>query len=156
MILQDAINRLESSEERDVLEQVLVASISLARIAMYGSSTDILYHVVGHGAQDMNVWLLFEDKFKSFCKFKAAYSTKQIGTTDSEVTIKNKYYASYIDENPDLKVDVIYTDFPYTDQVPYLERNQLYRVWLEKFYDSKYAFTEEMILIICLHISLKF
>ena len=65
LMLQDAINKLESSEERDVLEQVLVASISLARIAMYGSSTDILYHVVGHGAQDMNVWLLFEDKYKS-------------------------------------------------------------------------------------------
>lgn len=145
LILQDAINELEPSEERDVLEQVLVASISLARIAMYGSSTDILYHVVGHGAQDMNVWLLFEDKFKSFCKFKASYNKKQIGTTDSEVIITNKDYASYIDENPDLKVDVIYTDFPYTDQVPYLERNQLYRVWLEKFYDSKYALTEDML-----------
>lgn len=145
LILQDAINKLELSEERDVLEQVLVASISLARIAMYGSSTDILYHVVGHGAQDMNVWLLFEDKYKSLCKFKAAYGNKQIGTTDSEVTIINEDYASYIDENPDLKVDVIYTDFPYTDQVPYLERNQLYRVWLEKFYDSKYALTEEML-----------
>ncbi|MCD7825580.1 MAG: restriction endonuclease, partial [Clostridiaceae bacterium] len=145
LMLQDAINRLEASEERDVLEQVLVASISLARIAMYGSSTDILYHVIGHGAQDMNVWLLFEDKFKSFCKFKTTYSTKQIGTTDSDVTIINKDYASYIDENSGLKVDVIYTDFPYTDQVPYLERNQLYRVWLEKFYDSKYALTEEML-----------
>lgn len=31
---------------------------------------------------------------------------------------------------------MIYTDFPYTDQVPYLERNQLYRVWLNKFYDK--------------------
>lgn len=145
LMVQDAINELEPSEERDALEQVLVASISLARIAMYGSSTDILYHVVGHGAQDMNVWLLFEDKFKSFCKFKASYNKKQIGTTDSEVIITNKDYASYIDENTDLKVDVIYTDFPYTDQVPYLERNQLYRVWLEKFYDSKYALTEDML-----------
>ena len=45
----------------------------------------------------------------------------------------------------DLKVDVIYTDFPYTDQVPYLERNQLYRIWLESFYDSKYELTEEML-----------
>ena len=59
LMLQDTINRLESSEERDVLEQVLVASISLARIAMYGSSTDILYHVVGHGAQDMNDLVAF-------------------------------------------------------------------------------------------------
>ncbi len=145
LILQDAINKLESSDEKDLLEQALVAAISLARIAMYGSSTDILYHVVGHGAQDMNVWLLFEEKYKSFCKFKSIYSNRQIGTTTSEVIIVNKDYASYIDENPDLKVDVIYTDFPYTDQVPYLERNQLYRVWLETFYDSKYVLTEEML-----------
>ncbi|TGY90810.1 DUF2034 domain-containing protein [Petralouisia muris] len=145
LILQDAINKIEPSDEKDVLEQVLVASISLARIAMYGSSTDILYHVVGHGAQDMNVWLLFEEKYKSFCKFKSVYSDKQIGTTDSTVIIANKDYAEYIKENPDLKVDIIYTDFPYTDQVPYLERNQLYRIWLEKFYDSKYALTEDML-----------
>lgn len=145
LTLQDAINKLEPSEEKDVLEQVLVASISLARIAMYGSSTDILYHVVGHGAQDMNVWLLFEEKYKSFCKFKLAYSDKQIGTTDSSVIIANKDYAEYIKENPNLKIDIIYTDFPYTDQVPYLERNQLYRIWLEKFYDSKYALTENML-----------
>ena len=145
LTLQDAINKLEPSDEKDILEQVLVASISLARIAMYGSSTDILYHVVGHGAQDMNVWLLFEEKYKSFCKFKLTYSDKQIGTTDSSVIIANKDYAEYIKENPNLKVDIIYTDFPYTDQVPYLERNQLYRIWLEKFYDSKYALTEDML-----------
>ena len=114
LILQDAINEQEESPERDVLEQVLVASISLARIAMYGSSTDILYHVVGHGAQDMNVWMLFEDKYNSFCKFKTVYKTKQIGTTSSEVIIFNKDYADFIDENKNLKVDVIYTDFPYT------------------------------------------
>ncbi len=145
LVLQDAINRLEPSDERDVLEQVLVASISLARIAMYGSSTDILYHVVGRGAQDMNVWLLFEEKYKNFCRFKTAYRHKQIGTTDSEVILVNKDYASYMKENPDWKVDMIYTDFPYTDQVPYLERNQLYRIWLEEFYDSKYALTEDML-----------
>lgn len=145
LALQDAINKLESSDEKDILEQVLAASISLARISMYGSSTDILYHVVGHGAQDMNVWLLFEEKYKNFCKFKAAYSNKQIGATDSAVTIANKDYAEYIAENPDMRADIIYTDFPYTDQVPYLERNQLYRIWLEKFYDSKYALSENML-----------
>ncbi|MFR4165707.1 MAG: hypothetical protein ACLTZ0_06630 [Dorea formicigenerans] len=73
-------------------------------LAMYGSSTDILYHVVGHGAQDMNVWLLFEDKYKSFCKFKSVYCDRQIGTTDSEVIIVNKDYASYIDENPGARI----------------------------------------------------
>ena len=103
---------------------------------MYGSSTDILYHVVSHGAQDMNVWILFEDKYKSFCKFKQVYYDKQIGQCDSEVNIYNMDYADFIDRNNDLGIDVIYTDFTYTDQVPYLERNQLYRVWLEKFYDK--------------------
>lgn len=146
LTLQDSINKLAPSYERDVLEQIFVASISLARVAMYGSSTDILYHVVGHGAQDMNVWLLFEGKYKNFCRFKAAYRDKQIGATDSDVIIANRDYAAFIQENPDLKVDVIYTDFPYTDQVPYLERNQLYRIWLEEFYDSnKYALTEDML-----------
>ena len=145
LILQDAVNSQEASQERDILEQVLVASISLARIAMYGSSTDILYHVVGHGAQDMNVWMLFEDKYNSFCKFKKTYHDKQIGITSSEVIILNEDYADFIDKTPNLNVDLIYTDFPYTDQVPYLERNQIYRVWLEKFYDSKYKLSKEML-----------
>ena len=143
--LQDAINRLESCLEKDILEQILVASISLARIAMYGSSTDILYHVVSHGAQDMNVWILFEDKYKSFCKFKQVYYDKQIGQCDSEVNIYNMDYADFIDRNNDLGIDVIYTAFTYTDQVPYLERNQLYRVWLEKFYDKNYKLSDDML-----------
>lgn len=145
LMLQDSINKLEPSEERDVLEQVLVSSISLARIALYGSSTDILYHVVGHGAQDKNVWMIFEEKYKNFCKFKSKNKNRQIGTANSEVKIFNKDYAEFIDENPNLNVDIIYTDFPYTDQVPYLERNQLYRVWLETFYDSRYVLTEKML-----------
>ncbi len=145
LYLQDAINELEECTERDILEQILVASLSLARIAMYGSSTDILYHVIEHGAQDMNVWLLFEDKYKKFCKFKNMYSNRQIGLDSSEVEILNSDYAEFIDSNPELKVNLIYTDFPYTDQVPYLERNQLYRVWLENFYDSTFALTSEML-----------
>ncbi|KNY30475.1 restriction endonuclease [Pseudobacteroides cellulosolvens] len=145
LYLQDSINQLEESFERDILEHILVASISLARIAMYGSSTDILYHVVGHGAQDMNVWLLFEEKYKNFCKFKTVYADCQIGTSKSEINISNSDYAKYIDNHPELKVDVIYTDFPYTDQVPYLERNQLYRVWLEKFYNNSFKLSDEML-----------
>ena len=145
LMLQDSINKLEKSPERDALEQVLVSSLSLARIAMYGSSTDILYHVVGHGAQDMNVWLLFEEKYKSFCAFKKKYEAKQMGSCSSHIRLYNQDYASFIEKHPDFRADVIYTDFPYTDQVPYLERNQLYRVWLETFYDPKYRLTQDML-----------
>lgn len=144
--LQEGVSSLNDSPEKDILEHVLVSSIALARIAMYGSSTDILYHVVGHGAQDMNVWQLFKDKFDNFCKFKNKFEDKLIGNTSTTIKFSNCDYADYIDKNLDSNIDVIYTDFPYTDQVPYLERNQLFRIWLEKFYDkSKYALTEEML-----------
>lgn len=144
--LQEGISLLNDSPEKDVLEQILVSSISLARIAMYGSSTDILYHVVGRGAQDMNVWQLFKEKYDSFYKFKTKFKGKLIGNTNTKINFSNSDYADFIDKNLDQNIDVIYTDFPYTDQVPYLERNQLFRIWLEEFYDKiKYSLTKEML-----------
>ena len=68
LILQESILKLPKSKERDILEQSLVSALSLARISMYGSSTDILYHVVPYGGQESNVWELFENKFNSFIK----------------------------------------------------------------------------------------
>lgn len=146
LILQDAISNLSDSQEKDVLQQVLVSSLALARIAMYGSSTDILYHVVGHGAQEMNVWQLFTDKYDNFCKFKTEYKDKLIGNSKTKTVFENTDYADFIRNNLCSSVDIIYTDFPYTDQVPYLERNQLFRVWLEHFSDKrKYCLTQEML-----------
>lgn len=145
LLLQDSVRKLDAGPERDILEQALVSALSLARIAMYDSSTDILYHVVRHRAQEMNVWVLFEEKYRNFRTFKQEYSSCQIGACSAEVKMYNQDYASFIDAHPDLRADVIYTDFPYTDQVPYLERNQLYRIWLETFYDSRYRLTREML-----------
>ena len=70
LMLQKEISKLPPSKEKNYLQHVLVASLSLARIAMYGSSTDILYHVVNEKAQDMNVWFLFESRFKKFNRFQ--------------------------------------------------------------------------------------
>ena len=91
------------------------------------------------------MWVLFEEKYRNFRTFKQEYSSRQIGACSAEVKMYNQDYASFIDAHPDLRADVIYTDFPYTDQVPYLERNQLYRIWLETFYDSRYRLTREML-----------
>lgn len=146
LYLQEAILKLEQGMERDILEQVLVSTLSLARIAMYGSSTDILYHVLSKGAQDMNVWMIFEEKYKNFYRFKEKYEKQQIGISNTKAYLYNMDYGMFVDKNPDLQVDLIYSDFPYTDQVPYLERNQLYRIWLETFYDCEtYKLTEEML-----------
>jgi hypothetical protein len=148
LIIQDAILTLPQCRERDFLEQVLVSCLSLARIAMYGSSTDILYHVVPYGAQEMNVWLLFTQKYNNFLKFKKEFEDIQVNdiSNNSKYTFFNTDYHDFLNSHDDLIFDMVYTDFPYTDQVPYLERNQLFRIWLETFYDSnKYALTQHML-----------
>ncbi len=149
LILQEAILNLPDSPERDILEHALVSSLSLARISMYGSSTDILYHVVPYGAQESNIWELFESKFNSFIDFKKEYADVL-----SKNPQKNDKYEMYLSSYQDFcknkslheHFDLIYTDFPYTDQVPYLERNQLYRVWLNTFYKKgSYKLTPKML-----------
>ena len=147
--IQKEISSLSSSAEKDFLQHVLVASLSLARVAMYSSSTDIMYHVVLEKAQEMNVWELFQTKYIKFMKFKKQFSTVQTDCFESNdnYSIYNTDYLSFLKENPKLLFDGIFTDFPYTDQVPYLERNQLFRVWLMHFAENKekYHLTEEML-----------
>ncbi len=142
LMVQNEISKLPSSKEKDFLQQVLVASLSLARIAMYGSSTDILYHVVNEKAQDMNVWELFESKYRKFVNFQK--NNGKILTENfsngSRYSVVNADYFQYLNENPQLSFDAIITDFPYTDQVPYLERNQMFRVWLNHFDENKKKF----------------
>lgn len=149
LMIQEEISKLPESKEKEFLQQVLVASLSLARIAMYGSSTDILYHVVNEKAQDMNVWSLFETRYKKFTRFQKEY--KDVLTNDfskgEKYKVVNNDYFEYLQEHKDLKFDAIVTDFPYTDQVPYLERNQMFRIWLNHFDDKNEYFklTDEML-----------
>ena len=140
--MQESISKLKPSKSKDFLQFCLVSSLSLAKIAMYGSSTDILYHVVLEKAQDMNVWYLFEQKIKSFKNFQKKFENVLVENFSSseEYAVFNMDYSSYLKANPNLKVDAIFTDFPYTDQVPYLERNQLFRIWLEHFADNRNSF----------------
>ena len=142
LALQESISKLKPSKSKDFLQYCLVSSLSLAKIAMYGSSTDILYHVVLEKAQDMNVWYLFEQKIKSFKNFQKKFENVLVENFSSseEYAVFNMDYSSYLKANPNLKVDAIFTDFPYTDQVPYLERNQLFRIWLEHFADNRNSF----------------
>ncbi|WP_346686149.1 restriction endonuclease [Megamonas hypermegale] len=149
LMLQKEISKLTPSKEKEFLQQVLVSALSLARIAMYGSSTDILYHVVNESAQDMNVWELFESKYKKFCRFQKEYSYALTDnfSNGSKYLVVNDDYCKYLKKHPEIIADAIITDFPYTDQVPYLERNQMFRIWLNHFDDNneKFVLTKEML-----------
>lgn len=148
LILQNGIKNLTNSPEKDFLEFMLVSSLALSRIAMYGSSTDRLYHVVMKGAQETNVWEIFKNKVEALIKFQEEFC--EILSTNPEnnnlYELYNVPYQAYINNCLEQKFDMIYTDFPYTDQVPYLEWNQLYRKWLNKFYKpGEFELTEDML-----------
>lgn len=144
--LQKGIDSLPSCKEKEFIQHVLVSSLKLARTAMYGSSTDILYHVVLEKAQEMNVWELFKTQYNNFLKFKQKYSyalTDDYKEGDNYFVINDDYKNYLSNTLPSKKFDMIFTDFPYTDQVPYLERNQLFRVWLNHFSDTPEAYRLE-------------
>lgn len=147
LLIQEQITALPDSKEKHFIQHALVTSLALGRISMYGSSTDILYHVVNDQGQDMNVWYLFESKFNSMLKFQQEYNDFLVeDVTDNKYM--NLQYGSYDDvlQSGNYSADLIYTDFPYTDQVPYLERHQLFRTWLATFSDSeRYRLTDEML-----------
>ena len=148
LLLQKALNTLENCAEKDILQLSLIASLTLSKITQYGSSSDVLYHVLREKAQDMNVWYLFKSKYLNILKYMKKYSK-----TNSNIPITK--YLTLINSNykdillkPEYKktFDLIYTDPPYTDQIPYLERHQLYRDWL--FYvnkDDRYKLTADML-----------
>ena len=149
LMLQEEISKLNKGKEKEFLQQVLTSALALSRIAMYGSSTDILYHVINDRAQDMNVWELFESRYHKFCKFNDNYKCTLADdfSRDNKYTVINSDYYRYLNSNPQIIADAIITDFPYTDQVPYLERNQMFRVWLNHFSDNKenFSLTEQML-----------
>lgn len=147
LIIQKAISNLPKSKEKDFLQHALVSSLALAKISMYGSSTDILYHVIREQGQDMNAWILFESKYKYMKKFQEEFKDFLVDDVNANEKMKlsNNSFTSLKDSY--LRYDMIYTDFPYTDQVPYLERNQLFRIWLENFSDDKekYCLSEQIL-----------
>ncbi|NMA07086.1 MAG: restriction endonuclease, partial [Ruminococcaceae bacterium] len=145
LIIQSEINKLPKSKEKNFIQHALVSSLALAKTSMYGSSTDILYHVIREQGQEMNVWLLFEAKFKSMIKFQEEYANYLVKDINNNNIMKLTNASYSILKNTGKKYDMIYTDFPYTDQVPYLERNQLFRIWLENFSDKKFELTDSML-----------
>jgi len=150
LLIQDSINTLPKSSERDLLEHCLVASLALSRTSQYGSGTEYLYQVIRIQAQEKNVWNIFQVKCKSFAKFKKDYDYAQ---TESLINKKSKlqiYQSDYKEllEKPQFSnfFNLIYTDPPYTDQVAYLERSQMFRDWINSFYyKNNFRLTADML-----------
>lgn len=136
--IQNEISKLPESIEKQMLQHVLVTILARAKIVMFGSATDNLYHIILNNAQDENVWSLFEHKCADFVRFKERYADYLVDDVSNNVkfSINQGDYYTHL-KNTREKYDLVFSDFPYTDQVPYLERNQLFRIWLETFMDRQ-------------------
>ena len=146
--LQEAISSLQDCHEKNLLQHFLVSSLTLSRIAQYGSGSEYIYQVMREQAQEMNVWYLFEEKYNKYKQFYKKYIVGKEEWLNNKFTFVNSDYIDFMSSTfvGDNKVDLILTDPPYYDQVPYLERNQLYRDWLYHFVDkSRYALTNELL-----------
>ncbi|MBU0701506.1 restriction endonuclease [bacterium] len=129
-LLQEAILELEKSSERDFLQMALVTALHLMKITDYKAKSQDLYHIPDKCCVERNVWLCFADRFNKVMKFK--FDDEGLGgVLKSDFTKPNIYNLSYNDTPVvDGSVDLIFSEPPYSELVPYLERNQLFRDWL--------------------------
>lgn len=138
--LQNAISTLEECHEKHLIQHMLVASLTLARTAQYGSGSEYIYQVMREQAQEMNVWYLFESKYHNYIKFYNQFVVNHLNFYDTKCHLYNMDYKELFKKIIESTggTDLILTDPPYSDQVPYLERSQLYRDWLRAFVDSEH------------------
>lgn len=149
LTIQYAISQLPVSPERDVLQHALVSALTLSRITQYSSCSEYIYQVMREKAQESNVWWLFESKYKLFARLKQQ-ELKDLQADDLDASNPRFINGSYDDvlsaPRYHQHFDLILTDPPYTDQVPYLERNQMYRIWLQHFVDrDRFGLTKGML-----------
>lgn len=150
LMIQDSINSLPRCVERDILENCLVSSLPLSRISQYGSGTEYLYQVMRRQAQEKNAWMIFEDKCKYFVRFKREFDYAQVDSLcdpNSKIQLYNGDYRELFNQAKYAGYfDIIYTDPPYTDQVAYLERSQMFRDWLNIFYyNNNFSLTPQIL-----------
>lgn len=145
--IQEEITKLPNCHEKNLLQHFLVSSLTLSRIAQYGSGSEYIYQVMREQAQEMNVWYLFEDKYKKYKKFYNEYVQNNVNWLENDCTFVESDYKTFLELTfTDKKANLIITDPPYYDQVAYLERNQLYRDWMAEFVDKdKFKLTETIL-----------
>lgn len=142
--IQDSISDLPDSNAKVFLQFTLVSALALSRIVQYGSSTNYLYQVMKYKAQESNVWVQFERKYKDMVKYKYE-DLINLKQDDFKIINSDCKSLNLDDLGIEEPVDLIYTDPPYTDQNPYLERHQLFRDWLAEFFSEEYRLDRSML-----------
>lgn len=112
----------------DILELLVSSAINLIKLSDKKASSQIPYWLPQKNVTSRNAVMIIDQKATAF-KVGLAYLNDKckrfIG--DNNIILRNMPAQSIpLDLLPDESVDLILTDPPYTDQVPYLEYNQLW------------------------------
>lgn len=140
--LFDLINRLEPSPEKELIKLAftsntancskLVPPIKSRGDMAQGAWMTGFY--IGETYLENNVFHYFENRMAKVIKGKKDY-LKLLSLCGSRTEYKILNEDSKSLSLKDRSVDLVFTDFPYGDTVPYFEQSQIWNAWLQKTVD---------------------
>ena len=124
------LDEYKGNECYDILELLVSSAINLIKLSDKKANSQIPYWLPQKNITSRNALFILEDKaqkIKEGLKFLNKSLKVKIGSKNGKIAVLKNCPAQDIDniELPDNSVKLILTDPPYTDQVPYMEYNQL-------------------------------
>lgn len=112
----------------DILELLVSSAINLIKLSDKKASSQMPYWLPQKDVTSRNAIMVIEQKAAAFTEGLVYLNEKCKSFVDDKNVIIKNIPAQNISKDllPDESVDLILTDPPYTDQVPYLEYNQLW------------------------------
>ena len=122
------LHSFENSYGYDVLELLVSSAINLIKLSDKKASSQMPYWLPKRDVTSRNAVMIIDQKAAAFKEGLAYLSEKCKSFIDeNDVVLRNMPAQNIsLDLLPNDSVDLILTDPPYTDQVPYLEYNQLW------------------------------
>src|SRR5699024_1437802 len=151
--LSNALNSLPNTKEKDALNFIFLSILNLSKITDYRTQSQDLYYIPNIKNKEQNIWYQFRRKFNKFIQAienvvklnESCYSNPVTCFNSIDELIRHQKHGVHfimddyrtIQNAVEGEIDLILTDPPYTDQVPYLERSQLFYPWIGKKLDDK-------------------
>ena len=124
----DILHSYQSSYCYDVLELLVSSAINLIKLSDKKASSQMPYWLPKKDVTSRNAVMIIEQKAAAF-KEGLAYLCEKCKNfvNENDIVLKNMPAQNIsLELLPNESVDLVLTDPPYTDQVPYLEYNQLW------------------------------
>jgi hypothetical protein len=139
-IIRKELNSIRNVRERELVELVISSAVNLIRLSDKKASSQIPFWRPKKDITSRNALLILKDKIErcvegldyasssfpsSLVEEGSKLVAKSLSSTASALILRKPFQNVSKSDIPSNSVDLILTDPPYTDQVPYLEYSQL-------------------------------